>query len=640
MSASQGAREESTPVILPHPACAYHVSSGVDRQSKKIPPDGVPGYGTGFPLQHCDDLTIKIDIDSCILSRMSFTNVLNAFSKSRTCNVKINTSIKANVGSCGFVLQLDDTPINKIVNKKLDLVCSYGIGELSCNDISHRITLLVPDANLWKRTRRNTELEEVGRKMICDLFSKARDDLMAGDESLADTFEQIDLQSLNHIQSIRTNGSNGSIPISNKLISHKSTPQWQLPLKKMQKIAEKLDSLFSEPLTIQSPSALEKLFQDGLNTSPIWVVSQAGSKDILHFSDGMQLPQETTRYIKRHLNTPAQKTASLDRLEMGCSDLIREDNTIKAWMKEMIMEIVYPGLESGPVIIDIAYRFFFMKNRWMVLLPLSGTCARAVERAIKDSSNEDMPRAEEEVDTNPQDTEDEVILTEEIADNVNGMDPSDQYFLEIDDEDEGDGSTANDFDSPSVPAAASNWNTDEMAELLTYLSDEDESDEDSDENISGANYVRESPSELSELAREAESFVSQTQFSAYLRSLALVFSSATGVGCNHTEELERTKATPMRYMFGTEFGNVYTGHPRVRVSNLRSPGSSPPSGTDFISYDGMEYPRSGPVSCVVYACGLKNTNVSLHDNIKPNAVCGLAATTKLILEESDVLEGE
>ena len=361
----------------------------------------------------------------------------------------------------------------------------------------------------------------------------------------------------------------------------------------------------------------------------------------MHFPRPLRLSGIACQSIFDKLSSPEANhdnpsKEAYDCFETKLSETVQTDAELSAWIQDTIRETLFPGLKGGPIFVDLGYRFFFNgDSKCLVLLPQTRLCCKAIQSTIENQNIYPAATAADVVDEMHMEGDEAPPprneLTEEIADTVNGTQPTDLFHFEDDEE---SAPTEVSYNMGGISEAAALAIEGYMEE-----SEDEEEMEIGDHSLSEDNYVNEVPSELSQLAEEAKAFVDNPEFSEYLDSLALVYSSNRNAGVNQVKSLKRSKAEGATYLFGTPFGNVYTGYPRIRLKALRRQGMGI-SGSECLPYDGIEYPLSGPTSCVVYPSGLKNTNVTLHDSIKPHAICGFAATTKLLLDQSELIPGE
>lgn len=649
--------DSDNPVVPLHPAIKYQRSRKKERELLDVAADDVPGYNMGFSPQLCSDLRIKVDIDSSIVIRETFSSILSVFEQPEsnendpTATIRVNTDIKPNSGSFGIHIQLDDTPVGKMVNKDLRVSLCYEIAEISCNDILHKLHMVIIDEELWARKQRNIPFEKRGGYIVSKTLSEAKSKLITGRNTSLTMREKIALQALNQPGSNRK-GKAVQSGIRSQDIRNQSTPKWNLMVYEMQKIAEKFDEIVSNFGT-DNITNRDDVIKASMKRCSFFIATQAGSKGILTYKNLISIPERTCRRATT-LQEDALKQFELDSEEKGLQEArdirntsferigtmidssLREaivgDVALRKWVKSASKRRLFPGLEEGPILLDIGYQFMFEKNDSLIILCEPEWAAPCIKEMIIETQRYG------DIDSDPSNrTTEESTSTEEEFDLITEEILEDMRMVSIEED------SLEDSESPLVPnAEADNTRIDaSMDEEMNRLGEESETEEESGDhelNTTSGTFHEESHKQVIELVAEARNFIGEDN-RIYHDAISLLLSPTDDNGKSSKERgsLHRESVSSGRYMFGTQYGNMYTGYPRVVHSGHRANGTG---NDNHYCYKNMEYPHPGPVSAVVYASGLKNTNIALHDNINPDALNGYGAMTHLVLEESELLEGE
>lgn len=638
----------ATSVDLPaahtvHPAIQYQTMTQDQRNENKVPINSKPGYSRGFPPELCVDLALSLDVDSSIVIRKKFEDTVNVFITHRPMvsrvvslsggTIKVNTDIKSNACSMGVHIQFRNSTMKQSINKDPKYAMSYEIGEISCNDITHKLHYVVVDNLLWKRRVRDTKLESMGASIVAKYLEKAKDQCMRATDSPLTFVQKQTLQSLNRPDSERKRKAKEE-GISSNSIKSMSPPKWNIKLDIMQHIAKRFDLLLQEyEASTSDVPTMESNIQAAMKQTSFFVVSQAGSKATIKYEDLIVLQENAKKRILDLSRSPRSTAATSARVAMEeeFENAVTMSNEVKNWIKHST-RYLFPGLSHGPVFIDIGYQFMFPSKPYLILLPNSKQAGSLLRQLIESFQEEVALSGSEDSESEDQ-SEEEDEVNSEVIDAILARVETESDIFE-DDED--------------LPGLGNeNWNSSGLNEvaglaapiLETLNQMREDSDEESEpDNLDPSDFEAESEGEQRELLQEAKRFVG-TEIELYHDALALILSSPdTARGAADRQSLYRSIPKEGRYLFGTEFGNVYTGYPRIFLESTSNTVNETVGNN--IVYNGIEYPKPGPSSCVMYASGLKNTNIFLYNNISEHALNGYGALTKLLLEEEDLMEGE
>lgn len=650
-----------------HPAIAYHTMASNQRYQHRVGMNGSPGYDIGFPPSLCDELGIKVDIDSSIVVRKSLRETSKLFlgrsSQMRIrSTISVNTDIKASGSSFGFHLQVLDDSINKVINKDLSNALSFEIGEISCSDIRHKLHLVIIDSKFPKRTRRDKVLEKHTGVIIADTLEKARNSCMQDPDIAFDA--RMKLQSLNRPDSNRKERATLK-GIASKSIHNRAPPKWNLDTEVMKSIGLHYDLIVSKFSNNRNSDSIQQRIRMAMKNSSFFVVSQAGSKNTLAL-DGLLVLEEERLGVINAAHDQALESGSVTdmglaraALESELKSLVIGNPKIKTWLDQSC-KLLFPGMpENHPYFIDIGYRFMFPKKPYLTLLAdskkscvLLKKCIETAQSAEEASSHNNRSGRQTGIPNQPATFVDvhETVLTEDVVNEIsseidqaldNETDGIGEAFWEDEEEPQLGDPYGNRLVSLALDEAADLADSSIQAALQQMGAESEEEEQDinqTDEELHVDEFESESQEELQELISEAEMFTGP-EIQLYQASLAILYSSSDSRSSSASQQkkLFRSDTKPARYLFGTRFGNCWTGYPRLRFSPFYN---NPPRSIDEVLADDFFYPRVGPVSCVMYASGLKNTNIHLYNNISQHALRGYGALTKLLTERGDLIEGE
>lgn len=718
-------------------ATKYHAMSSNDRKKRHVKPGDLPGYYHGFPLDLRAELAVKVDVDSSIVVRDTYSAVVSIFGAVQPAAVvKAQVDITPNPGSFGIQLHIDDTPLKSPVNKNLKNACSYEMCEITHSNITHKLHLIVADKGLWKRKRRQILFEKrVGGK-IASVLRQALDTVRRSPNTSED--DSHNLSGCNQPSTdLKASAISGGVDPSN--VDNRGSPKWQLLCPLMVLIATEFDNIllnFTIPTVEEaedlSPTQKENAyFEDLLKNNSFFMLSTAGIKSQLKLKDLVQLSPQEVAFISvtpvpdefpgpddpladTYINDdkPARRLVNADGAALiEFEEVFRarmvNDPKMKEFIEHVILERLFPGLVSGPVFLDIGYLVFFTGLSHLVLLPRSKESVVSIKQLIQrqhgdpdlemnslrtflsglnsqmnaisnlERNGPELPDPAENHDENAPsaaDTADD-LLGDAIDQQYGPVDEADldRDVLEVLEEFERDRTVA------AIPANV-NLRDDPDGHVLgrfehrrgidgyalrsvranglrEHMSNDDGLSSDDDNSMYGVaddepyhfpvarargdTFITEEdgPGDVEELLAEAQQTVT------IAGSVADAFSD----DILHTQILypndvrnllHRPCPTEAGYLFGTPFGNIYTGYPRIILTSLRSPNfEPPPHDSGHIACGKLLHPRDGVVSAVMYAFGLKNNSVTLTHNIKNHALNGFAAILALLVEK-DVLVGK
>lgn len=690
-------------------ATGYHAMSAMERRSHNALPGEIIGYNSGFPLDLCSSLRVALDIDSTILVRDTYSEMCSVFEGAKDVPVvKAHVDIKPNPGSFGIQLQIDDTQLGCAVNKDLSQSCSYELCEITHSNVSHKLHMIVLDGLLWKRKRRQKDLEKKVGEQISMILRQALERVRRSpytSESDRHTLAGCNLPSTDRKASaISENG------VRRTDVNSQPSPKWQISSHLMSLIAKVFDDIVADyirPADAPLPSSASSFgvpdIMDCLQKSSMFILSTAGIKGLRREQAPVKLTDADVADILSDISgvaAPSDRARAVAyvKLETHLHRRVVNNPVWKKYIEATIVEYLYPGLESGPVYLDLGYLVYLADSPHLVMLPRNRESCAPIKGVIDLQANTsvadmDVDRVVSELvrfreigaasKRGPQGLPPTVLVEPSVSPEAQLEDAVDEYYGP-EDEDEEEllrvlGALALSDPTQNNPPSVESVTLDDdhdiaffenrrdqdghglrsqhHSEIAANMSNEDGfSDEDDDptyrqpssrifrqHGFFGDTIVaeQESPAQVEELLAEA-SLSNRDHIASALSSSDNLPPSNVQYPASIKDLLHRPCPNPTGYLFGTPFGNIYTGYPRVIHTGLRrSPDFIPPDHHDgHIRCGKILHPKEGAVSAVMYAHGLKNHSVGLTHNIKSEALNGFAAVTALIVEESYLLGAE
>ena len=627
------------------------------------------GHNQPFPPLLCNEVGIEVDIDSSIIIRETFAGCARLFlHKQRSdgliipgATMHVKTDIRENHGSFGLNLNLRNEIIKKSVNIDLKLAMSYEIGEIHCNNITHKLHLVILDDGLSSRTKRDLRMERKGAVVVANQLQSAKMNCQKRDDIPVNV-----KQSLNQLNAIKSNArlTAADHGIHSKSVKSQPSPKWNLTMEIMTLVAEEFDKLTSLHVDELPPNhTLETKIKHSLKKSSFFFASQAGSKLTLKYPHILRLTPDESSKIQEawekaqsdfdspneimHRNGRRGLIFQARKMEDAFSRLVKQSTGLSTWIRSISMYL-FPGIEEkGPYFLDIGYQIMFPDKPYLFLLADAKKCRQVLNQMLRTHGVRSRESDDESEDEYKNEEDGEVALEIATALEFDGLQDSCDITFEEDVSDT-DGDVrdnirfGNSMHGSMTELVFLSTQEEDMMNLIGPDGDsipmEDMQD---DVNLNTNDYVTETRVELHELYQEGLRFVGSDK-DLYNEMLSAMLSAPDTGFEIHKEErdnLGRSSCKEARYLFGSRFGNIYTGYPRIAfrdnefVENVTHWKSKSKIGC-------LQYPDEGPASCVMYASGLKNMNVYLNDNISEHAMEGFGALTRLLLEKDDLLEGE